>query len=210
MVKSSVHLLNSTLDNTAGLILANGATFLFEGNSVLKGVAPSAVGTYHIHYKNLSTTFTTGPELPLNETSLAGLTIENGTLSLTAPLTLNGNLSLATAGVINLNGHDLSLKGNFINNGTFNQGTNKVVFNGTGTQSIEGTVPTTFYKLEVSNTAVPGLIAKQHTNISHTLTLGANVTIDPDGGDLTTDGGINFTLLSNSFPHAASIAPPAV
>ena len=206
-ITKTLHLLNSTLENTSGLILANGATFLFEGSSLLKGVAPTASGAYNVYYKNLSTTFAPGPELPLNGTALAGLMIENGSLSLNGNLTVNENLTIALAGVLKLNGYDLFLKKNFINNGTFEAGTNKVVFNGAATQSIEGTMPTTFHILEVVNTANPGLLVKQHSNISHSLVLGENTTLDPDGGDLTSDGGINFTLLSNSFPHAAFLAP---
>jgi hypothetical protein len=206
-IKKNLQLLNSTLENASGLTLADGATFLFEGNSFLKGISPGATGSYHLFYKNLSASFTPGPELPQNETALASLTVESGNLRLPGQLTVNGELSLAIGGALSLNGNDLFLKGSFINNGTFEAGSNKVQFNGTSSQSIEGANTTTFHTLELINTATPGLVARQHTNISHSLVLGENVTLDPDGSDLATDGGINFTLLSNAYPHAASIAP---
>ncbi|WP_017729780.1 Ig-like domain-containing protein [Nafulsella turpanensis] len=207
LVNKTLELSNSTLLNSGGLTLAEGATFLFEGTSVLNGVSPTARGGYSVHYKSQNTPVTTGLEFPSGGTPLLNLTVENGTLSLSNPDTVNGTLRILTSGTLLLNGKDIYLKGDFFNAGTLEAGTNKVAFIGVSPQLIEGTSVTTFYDLEILNSTAPGLTAYSPVNIINSVVLGEGVTFDPDGGDLATDGGNNVTLLSTSLNQAAFIAP---
>lgn len=74
----------------------------------------------------------------------------------------------------------LDLQGNFTNNGTFNTSAGLVRFSGTSVQAILGSIPTTFNDLEITN-ALAVVNVEVSTNISGTLTLGANSLFDADG-----------------------------
>jgi hypothetical protein len=91
--------------------------------------------------------------LNATQTVTGNLTIESG-VTLTAPATLN-------------------IAGNFTNNGTFTQGANTVVFNGTTAQTISGTTATTFNNLTISNTTT-GVNASTNLTVNGVLNLGAN------------------------------------
>ncbi len=66
------------------------------------------------------------------------------------PLLLNGNLLINnTNSVLNTNNIDVTVKGNFINNGTYNCGTNNTVFSGS-TQILGGTSLTNFHNLTIN------------------------------------------------------------
>ena len=100
-------------------------------------------------------------------------------------LTIQGNTLLQTSGVFNATGDNTvpnithTFQGNFTNNSSFTSGSpvgiNTALFNGTGNQTIGGTVSTTFYNLTENKT-------------SGTLYLGINTTV----GTSTTTGVMNF------------------
>ncbi len=206
LVSGTLALSNSSLQNISGLSLADGATFMIEGMVELSGERPEAIGFYSLYFKDLNNS-TTGLELPETENKLADLKIENSTIIITDPVTVYGDLILEPHGNLRLNSANISIKGNFVNNGTFVPGTNRITFNGLSPQEISGSSTTTFYNLEITNTASPGLTAHAPVNIEHEILLGENVTFDPDGGDLETDGGVNVTLISTALDQAAYLAP---
>jgi hypothetical protein len=118
------------------------------------------------------------------------LTTDNGT-----SLTLIGTASL-------------DLKGDFINNGTFNTGNGTLIFSGTNIQSITSATTTSLYNLTVTNTSVPGLRIQSNHDLRGVLTLGANAVIDADGSGNTSI----FTLRStadNPTQDASIAALPA-
>ncbi len=49
--------------------------------------------------------------------------------------------------------YDISLKGNWTNNGTFTHNSKRVTFNGTAAQTISGTATTTFHDVTINNTS---------------------------------------------------------
>jgi hypothetical protein len=72
-------------------------------------------------------------------------------LLMISPLTLNGSLTLGNnRGSFTSNNRNVTIRGNLINNGTYNYGTNRTIFDG-GAQSISGASVTNFYDLEVSS-----------------------------------------------------------
>lgn len=97
---------------------------------------------------------------------------------------LGGNLTI-TVGEFRLNGFNLTLAGNFTNNGTFTPGTNTVTFNGSSAQTIGGTSATTFNNLTINN--ANDVTLAQNVTVNSTLALTA--------GDLIAGNGTNQLLL---------------
>ncbi|MBT1687454.1 beta strand repeat-containing protein [Dawidia soli] len=67
--------------------------------------------------------------------------IGTGTLTMTnTDLILNGNMTVATGTTLdnNANNRDISIAGNWNNNGTFNPGTGSVIFTGANSQAVNG------------------------------------------------------------------------
>jgi hypothetical protein len=120
--------------NIAGLLTNNG-TFTSSGTTNFNGTAAqqtfSGVSTFH----NLTVSNINGLLLPV-------------------AITVNNTLTI-TAGILNTNNFNISVKGNWVNNAStsaLTAGTARVTFNGTTAQSIGGTFATTFNNLTISNT----------------------------------------------------------
>ena len=86
---------------------------------------------------------------------------------------------------------NLNIQGNWSNNGTFNQQTGTVTFNGSTGQAIAGSAKTTFNNLTINNAA--GVALSGATDLAASLTL--------TSGTFNT-GGQDFTLISNSSATA--------
>jgi len=121
--------------------------------------------------------------IPLNNLTVAGKTTgtaQNATLTLMiSPLLLNGSLNLENS-LSNLNSNNLniSIKGDFNNNGTYTYNNNLTTFNG-GVQSITGNSVTNFFDLNVSSltslTVIRGFTVNRDLTISSgNLVLGVN------------------------------------
>lgn len=87
-------------------------------------------------------------------------------------LTVNSDVTIASATTLNANGLDVTLKGNWLNSGTYIPAGNTTYFSGTAAQGITG--ESTFYNLTKDQ--------------SNALTLNSNITV-----------GNNLSLLSGSF-----------
>ena len=84
-------------------------------------------------------------------------------------ITIGTGASLTTDGTSNL-----SISGNFTNNGTYTQNSGTITFNGNNAQSIGGSTATTFYNLTVQNTGTAGnntLTLNQPTTVTRTILL---------------------------------------
>ncbi|MDX9694546.1 MAG: hypothetical protein RBT49_02040 [Bacteroidales bacterium] len=112
----------------------------------------------------------------LNNLTITGktaATARNATVSvLISPLTLNGNLLLSNAySILDMNSSfniNLTVKGGFTNNGTYQHYNNTTTFNG-GVQTIAGTSATDFYNLIVNPITSLSLI--RDINVFNDLTL---------------------------------------
>jgi hypothetical protein len=96
---------------------------------------------------------------------------------------------------VNTTNNQVSLKGNFTNNGAFNARSGLVLLNGTAAQTIGGTSTTNFYDLTVNNTAGAGLGSAE--GLLNTLTL--------SNGIFNTNAKV-FTMISTAS-NTARIAP---
>jgi len=113
------------------------------------------------------------------------------------PLTVSGTLSIESGAGLNANSYDLTLTGDFTNNGTYLPNSNTTFFSASsGTQSFSGTGTSTFYNLTKSGTGTLSL--SQDITVSNDLTVnkgtlshGTN-TINVSG-DVTVKGTISTT-----------------
>lgn len=128
-------------------------------------------------------TYRLDASVPLHNLTITGkntATVRNATVNLMVnPLVLNGNLTLSnTQSILNSNNINVTLKGDFTNNGTYNYGTNLTSFNG-NIQEIAGSSVTNFYNLTVNPVTSLSLIrdVTVNNNLSlsgGTLICGAN------------------------------------
>ncbi len=72
--------------------------------------------------------------------------------------TLCRNLEIQPSGVLTAGDANINLRGNFINNGTFQGNTSTIVLSGNTEQTLGGTGSTTFFNLELQNSAGASLL----------------------------------------------------
>ncbi|MCU0457486.1 MAG: hypothetical protein MUE37_00155 [Bacteroidales bacterium] len=99
--------------------------------------------------------FVLDANIPLNNITVTGKTTgtnRNAELSLmVSPLVVNGSLTLSNnRSLVSSNNRNITIKGNMVNHGTYNHGTNMTIFDG-GVQTVTGSSVTNFYDLEVSS-----------------------------------------------------------
>lgn len=97
----------------------------------------------------------------------------SGTKYLQASIDINGNLTVGLSTAFSSNSRDITLAGNWINNGSdFVEGTRNVTLDGTGTQTITRSSGETFYNLIIDKSLGSVTIASgSSVAISHLLTL---------------------------------------
>ncbi|MEO6303687.1 MAG: G8 domain-containing protein, partial [Bacteroidia bacterium] len=203
---------NSTLD--CGTFIIRGTTAGGNGNFVLNSGASIKIGSIFGITASLASTsgnvqtgagktFNTGANYiytgSSNQVTGDGLpstvnkfTISNtsaATTSLTNDVTISSDITInsgATLDVSSLN-KLINLKGNWINNGTFNSQTGKVALTGATQETISGTSTTSFYNLTLNNLSGAKLISNE--NVAGTLQL--------DGGTFDVNNKV-FTLIANA------------
>ena len=121
----------------------------------------------------LSFTRTAGTATLTGAVTASSLTVNGtgGVFSLGTGLThqINGAVTIA-AGTLSGGSSTLGLTGNWTYNGTnFNRGTGTVIFNGSSTQTIGGSLGSTFYNLTVNNSS--GVSLGQFQTVNGTLAL---------------------------------------
>ncbi|HPS05500.1 MAG TPA: hypothetical protein PLE97_09150, partial [Tenuifilaceae bacterium] len=122
-------------------------------------------------------TYRMDASIPLNSLTVTGktaATARSATVTLMVnPLVLNGSLTISNNqsyfDANSSNNLNVSLKGNFTNNGTYYPRLNTTTFNG-GTQSILGTSTTSFYNL-VANPVTSLTMGSSSINVDGNLTL---------------------------------------
>lgn len=203
-IQSSINLLRGTLNNSAGISMANGSSFVRSSNALLTGATPSG-GPYNITYTDGS--LTTGPEV---SGSVGNILVNgSGTVTLAAPLTASGDLTINSGGLdagsfaLSLNSlqnqgifvapaSTLTVTGNIINEGQFMNNSGTIAFQGSGLQSIDGAQPITFNNIEVGSNA--SIAFETPHSVRGQVSISDGAALDADG---VLDGG-RLTLLSSS------------
>src|SRR5439155_11103296 len=174
----------------------------------------SVLTTYR-HLKTSGTgvkTWSTGTAAIINGNLDVGAA---STLTLGGHITVNGNLSIGSGTTLGVGSNrNITLKGNWTNNGTFAQGGGgaTVTLNGsTAQQTIGGTTATTFINLTISNTSGYGIRLSQNVTVNAGLSL-SNGIVDAatDGKTLTANlsvsGGNDSSYVSGKLarPYATA------
>lgn len=191
LLTNSLNVINDVTINT-GTLTANNLTISLGrnwGNN--GGTFVSGTGTVNFIGNQAQTIFKSGGET-FNHVSF----LNSGSKTLLSPISVN-NFSISTGSNLNVNtaNHQVSIRGSFTNNGTFNTQSGLILFNGTANQSIGGTSVTNFFDLTLNNNA--GAILNSSQNLRGTMLL--------NNGVFNTNGQI-FTMVSNAV-NTARIGP---
>ncbi len=120
----------------------------------------------------------------------------NSTVNLMSDIDCSGNLSI-NGGVLDANNNDISLSGNWTNTGSFIEGQNTVILNGSGTQVISTTGGENFYNLT---------LAKNSGSVNAgSDSLWIRGTLDVQSGTLTTNNKLVLRSDANGTARVAAI-----
>ncbi|MDA8425857.1 MAG: hypothetical protein M0Z80_06925, partial [Treponema sp.] len=180
----------SDLIVSAGTLVAGANAITVGGNLNFTGItALSGTGFLTMDPTGTVTLRSGGVTLP-------ALTVASGTVSLGVPLTLSGNMSIASGATFSSSGLNMTIGGSFANSGTATLASGTVAFNAaSGTVSISGTSATTFPTLAVSVSGGAVLQLAQSVTIapSSSLTIAGGAIFDLNGNSLTFGAGDTFT-----------------
>ena len=131
-----------TLDyfSTANLLMSSNGILdaSASGNTInYAGTGNQTVKTASSSYYNLSTS-------------------GSGTKTMVNDLVMGGNLNIGNSTTFSANSNDINIAGNWINNGSFSEGTGTVTFDGSTDQNISRSSNETFYNLIINNTGSAG------------------------------------------------------
>jgi len=98
----------------------------------------------------------------------------SGVKTFSSAITSNGNFSVSSGSSVDVSSlnNQLTVKGNFVNNGTFTTRTGLVAFTGTVAQTIGGSSVTDFYDMTLGNPAGASLSSAENLRGTLTLTTG--------------------------------------
>jgi len=140
----------SMSDNSTLTIVRGGGTSF--GDLYLRPTASSVTGgTINIGSDVGVQTFKFDIQSAVNNLNIVSPASANTAEIMVNPLQLNGSLNISSNSTLRTNGINVSIKGNFTNNGVYNYGSpgNTTTFNGV-TQILDGSTATTFWNLIVS------------------------------------------------------------
>lgn len=169
LITNTLSIINN-LTNT-GAVNSNSLNISIGGNWLNSGAAFVPGNAMVTFSSNLAQSIVhAGGEL-FNHLVFSGSGIKTFSNSITA----NGNFSINTGSSVDVGvaSNSLAIKGNYLNNGTFNARLGLVHFNGTTAQTLGGSSITNFYDITLGNSAGASLTGAE--NLLGTLTLTTGV-----------------------------------
>ncbi|MES2734393.1 MAG: T9SS type A sorting domain-containing protein [Bacteroidota bacterium] len=151
----TIGIANSFTTNSQVFTVTAGNTFNYygAGNQTIR----AAVNYYNLSFATIGTK-----------------TIDNN-LTVTNDLTIGTGTTLSTSG----SSYNVTVGGNWINNGSFTSGISTIIFNGSGTQTISGTATSNFYNLTKSNAST--LTLSHAVSLTNLLTIASGATFNSSG-----------------------------
>ena len=183
LLTNSLTVLNN-ITISSGSLVANNLGIALGGNWTNAGLFTPGTSTVTFNGSSAQSILKTGGET-FNHLSFNG----SSTKTFSSAITASGNISIASGSTVDVStsNFSLALRGNFVNNGSFNARSGLVSLNGTSSQNIGGTAATTFSNLTINNTA--GAVLGSTVNLLGTLSL--------NNGTFNTNSNV-FTLISNA------------
>jgi hypothetical protein len=173
-----------TYDANGTFTAAGGAvTFTDAGNLYLANTVTS-LGTFTEDVSTV-TYDQTGDQNVLGETYHHLVINGSGTKTLGGSIDVNGDLTISAGTLAAASPYDITLAGDWTNNGTFTHANRKVTFDGAATQEITDGNPTTFYDLEINNGT--NVIISEDATVTNVVTFTA--------GDFVTSRSVSPTYL---------------
>jgi len=139
-------------------------------------------------------------------TDYANVTLTGGSKTITGTVTLSGDLTINSGATYNGAANPtLTVKGDFVNAGTFTQGSTAVTLSGAAAQVITPTAATTFTALTIANTS-GGVTLSGNASVSGTLTLTSGILSIAAGSTLTlTNGNAISVTTPGTTKHIATL-----
>lgn len=180
----------NTLEILAGGAVANAGSITYQPNSTLLYNNGSGYNVYNEWKGGVSS----GPGVPhhvqITGSSTLSFASSSQTRTALGNVTIDGSASLQLS---NTSGGDLHLRGNWNRLGTFLPNSRAVEFNGSGTQTINGT--TTFDYLTINNASSSGVQLNNDINVNNQLSIGSGAKLDAQTQAIIMASG--STLLAN-------------
>jgi hypothetical protein len=173
-------------------------TLTIQGNALLQDPITTFGASAGIHY-NVTAARTTGEEWPVTFNGTGGVTVSNtGAITLTADKTVGASMIINSGATLIMDQYDISLGGNWTNNGgTLNGGSNILTFTGT-TAVISGSA-TAFPVLTIGNT---GIVSMNNSNTAASLVFeagGSNASLThASGTTFSTTGAVTLNQPTTS------------
>ncbi|MBK9985105.1 MAG: hypothetical protein IPP15_22570 [Saprospiraceae bacterium] len=163
---------NITIDASATLTISGAYTLTVSGNWTNNGTFTPGTSIVNFNLASGTQTVNNGTSQFYKLTHSGAGTLQ----LLTNDITINSEL-VNSAGILNANNLDITVKGSWSNSATFTAGTGTVFFTGTSSQNITGTSINSFNNLTINNTGgvtsgsdftVNGILNLQSANPSST------------------------------------------
>jgi len=184
LITNSINVVKNVTLNS-GTLNANNLNITLGGNWQNNGgTFTTGNGLVTFNSTTAQSIFKSGGEI-FNQLTFNGA----GVKTFSAPVTAKANFVINNGSNVNVGAlnHQLTLRANFTNNGTFGTNSGLVLLNGTTSQNIGGSSITNFYNLTLNNSA--GAILSGAENLINTLTL--------TNGTFNTNSQV-FTLISTA------------
>jgi hypothetical protein len=190
---------NITINGSQALTVSGSNTLTVYGTFINNGTFSPGIGTVSFYATSNDTIGGT------TSTSFYNVNFRDLTSSvvkyLTSNINVQGSLTLYPGGTLNMNGKNITIAGNWINNivagqGNFISGSETVTFNGSSTQAIGGTTTTTFPNLVISpgstvQLATSTIVNDNFTVSSGTFNLSSSSYLLTVSGNFTNNGTFN-------------------
>ena len=195
----------------------NNGTFQINANGFISGTAPVYGASSTLVYNGVS-----GYGVNTEWTQASGIigttagypqnvTLTSSSVNMPAAVArgLAGTLTIGSGSTLSLGssaGADLNIGGNFVNNGTFNNNSRLVTFNGSGAQSITATgVTTNFASLAYNSTSASQVLTiAENINVTNELRLTQGLVTVSSGKTVTVADGASIVATSGNFNSATS------
>jgi hypothetical protein len=176
------------------ITLADSGTFIIGGNNPPMNFTSGSIA-------NSSTVILNGtvPQTVTGGIDYGNIILRNtGVKTLATPLTLNGNLTIESGATFNADSNTITLKGNWINGGTFNPSTGTIIYAGVN-KNISGNTTFNHATITGSYTLLSNMTFNGLLNITAAGSLSAGGTIQTTmNGDLI-NSGVLYTLGTTTF-----------